>query len=135
MLETFDSIKEAAAASGLVKLSSPLSRHQKGNGYYWCYAEEADTFQARTQSRQMATIDDCSTAEIRASHHRSHQRSAGQTIRRRPDGRDAQAANGLATCTEDSREWRAMDVSTHICTNVLQTIRPSPDANGVTTSA
>lgn len=44
VLETFDSIKEAAAASGLVKLSSPLSRHQKGNGYYWCYAEEADTF-------------------------------------------------------------------------------------------
>ena len=44
VLETFDSIKEAAAASGLVKLSSPLSRHQKGNGYYWCYAEEAATF-------------------------------------------------------------------------------------------
>lgn len=44
VLETYDSVKEAAAASGLVKLSSPLSRHQKGNGYYWCYAEEADTF-------------------------------------------------------------------------------------------
>lgn len=44
VIDTFDSVKDAIKASGLKKLCNPLTKHQKGNGFYWCYAEEVDTF-------------------------------------------------------------------------------------------
>lgn len=44
VLATYDSVKAAAEAGGLKKLCGPLSKHQKGNGFYWCYAEEVETF-------------------------------------------------------------------------------------------
>jgi hypothetical protein len=44
VLATYDSVKEAAEAGGLKKLCGPLSKHHKGNGFYWCYAEEVEAF-------------------------------------------------------------------------------------------
>lgn len=44
VLATYPSIKTACFVNGVKKLSGALSLHQKCHGFYYCYAEDAETF-------------------------------------------------------------------------------------------
>jgi len=48
VIATYDSLKEACEKNDIKKIDGALKKHQRCHGFYYCYAEEADTFKPTT---------------------------------------------------------------------------------------